>query len=428
MRRTTWIWSWVILGIAGESSAQTTWTERTLGGMRTLVYVPSAESPRGGRGLLVVLHGCTQQPEAYRDRGGLTEPAEAFGVVIAAPAVPNGGVYAGCWDYYGANHTRSTRHDGPVLRMVDALLGDASLGIDPAQVYVAGLSSGGGEAAVLGCLAPDVFAGVGINAGPAVGTEASQIATVAANATMARATCRQLAGAQADQFATQLASIAYGSMDYIVARGYGPVHAESLAALYANPALEGAPLAVDTLRGYQPRGTGEVWADAEGPRITRLEITGMGHAWPAGTGAGSELSFIASQGPSWPWHLLELFTTQNRRAGGGPLPVDAGFDDQGQPVDAGPRPDAAGPGPDAQVRDSGGASDAGIVPDSGPGGPIADGEMDGGCGCRAGRGAHPGAGWGLALLAFVWWRLRLQASLAWTKVQLRPTSRRADNG
>lgn len=399
MTRTVWGLMVAIAVIAGESSAHAEWSERTLGGMRTLLYVPGSESPRGGHSLLVVLHGCTQQPDVYRDRGGLTEPAEAFGAVVAAPAVPNGGVYAGCWDYYGANHTRSSRHDGPVLQLVAALLDDGALGIDPDQVYVAGLSSGGGEAAVLGCLAPDVFAGVGINAGPAVGTEASQIATVATSATQARAACRGLAGSHGSAFATQLASIAYGSMDYIVARGYGPLHAEALAELYASGGLSASNLDVTALRGYQPRGSGEVWSDGEGPRITRLEITGMGHAWPAGTGAGSEVSFVASQGPSWPWHLLELFTTQNRRAGGGPIAVDAGFDDQGQPVDVGPRPDRGFPS-----RDGGGPGDGGVPRDGG--GPedsgeatlAEDGAMDGGCGCREAPGPRGSSTLGAGVL------------------------------
>ncbi|MCA9541926.1 MAG: PHB depolymerase family esterase, partial [Myxococcales bacterium] len=136
------------------------WTARAVAGLNVQVYRPAAAGAVGqGRSLLIVLHGCAQSVDPLRDRGGLNIAAEHHGMVIAVPAVPNGGVVAGCWDYYGDQHTRQNRHNGPVLALVDALLGDAALGIDPDQVYVAGLSSGGGEAAVLACLAPDVFAG-----------------------------------------------------------------------------------------------------------------------------------------------------------------------------------------------------------------------------------------------------------------------------
>ena len=106
-----------------------------------------------------------------------------------------GGVYFGCWDYYGNNHTRVANDAADLLGHVDALLDDPALGIDPEQVYIAGLSSGGGMAMVMGCLAPDVFAGVGIDAGPTVGTSSSQIGKVSTTQQAASSLCTSLAGA-----------------------------------------------------------------------------------------------------------------------------------------------------------------------------------------------------------------------------------------
>jgi poly(3-hydroxybutyrate) depolymerase len=354
-------WALTVAGALAPMVARADWAQRTIAGTSVLVYTPrAAGSYASGRGLMVGLHGCTQQNTVLRDRGNWEPAADRFGVVVALPQVPNGGVIAGCWDYYGANHTRTTRHDGAVLAIVDALLEDASLGVDPAQVYVSGLSSGGGEAMVLGCLAPDVFAGVGINAGPTVGTQSSEIARVATNQTTASTTCRRLAGAAASSFDTQLASVIAGTQDFVVAQGYATLNAAVFAGLYA--ATRESPIDVASLPGFMSAGTGTRYADARGARVEVVFQQGMGHAFPAGSGAGAEVGFVASKGVSWPMTMLELFTTQNRRVSGAPTRdggvVDAAIpprSDAGTPprADAGtpPRADAGVADEDASVGD-----------------------------------------------------------------------------
>jgi poly(3-hydroxybutyrate) depolymerase len=52
---------------------------------------------------------------------------------------------------------------------------NSQLNIDPSQTYNTGLSSGGGQAMVMGCLAPEIFAGMGINAAPTIGTGSHKI-------------------------------------------------------------------------------------------------------------------------------------------------------------------------------------------------------------------------------------------------------------
>ncbi len=345
----------------GAPIAEGAWATRTLGGTTVHVFTPA--TPRGP--LMFALHGCTQSAAAIRD-AGWDDVAERHGAVVAVPDVPNGGVLAGCWDYYGQNHTRTNHHNGAVLDIVSSLIADGALAIDPDRVYIAGLSSGAGQAFVLGCLAPDVFAGVGINAGPAVGTEASEASFVRTNAAATAAVCRRFAGANADAFDTQLASIIYGDGDFIVSRNYGPLNADALSMLYDAPTT--ADIDVSALPGYEPSGTGRTWSDATGPRISMIEVDGMGHAFPAGTGAGPELSFVASEGPSWPTYLFDFFAANDRRSGATPPPRDGGSttpDPDGgstnPEVDGGTNPGADGgstmPGADAGAS-SGGSTDA----------------------------------------------------------------------
>ncbi len=333
------------------------WQTETIAEMQVHLYVPSTPGPVGaGRALLIALHGCTQSPDALRDRGQLEGPSERHGAVIALPAVPNGGVIAGCWDYYGANHTVDSRHDRYLIALADALAADDALGIDPNQIYLIGLSSGGGEAAVMACLAPDRFAGIGINAGPPVGTSVTQASVVSTDRDTAVGVCRDLAGPRAAGFETQLTTVIAGSNDFVVAQGYAPLNAEIMAEIYrgGGAALTVAPLTVS------PGGEGMIRSDALGPRVSELIVQGMGHAFPAGEGDGLETNFVAQKGVAWPEYVLGFFEANNRRLGG-PFPqADGGVVADGSvPLDAGVPPD----GSISQTPDSGALSPP--VPDPG---------------------------------------------------------------
>jgi len=310
------------------------WTVEANGGLSGSLYVPTADGVVGnGRALLVVLHGCAQTPDNLRTYGSWVDTAEQYGMVVSLPAVAGGGAYFGCWEYYGSNHSRLANDAADLLGHVDALLDDPALGIDPDQVYVAGLSSGGGMAMVMGCLAPDVFAGVGIAAGPTVGTTAFQTASVGTNANTARTVCENLAGSAIGHFDTQLAAVISGTNDYTVAQGYATLNAQVFANIYAArrglASLGTSALDVTALEGYQPAGTGSLRTDELGPRVALISAQGMGHAWPAGTGSGSEISFVARQGVDFAAFLAELFTENNRRVQPGGGGGDGGGGDGG---------------------------------------------------------------------------------------------------
>lgn len=366
--------------IAVEAAAAA-WEVRDAGGLRVHVY---ATAPVGGRRrpLLLALHGCAQSASALRNRAGLERVAEARGLVIGLPEVPNGGVLFGCWDYYGAQQARDRRHAAPLLAATAALSADAALAIDPAHVWISGLSSGAGQAAVMGCLAPEIYSGVALAAGPAVGTEASQASVVGTDAARAAEQCRSWAGAAAPAFERQSVALVAGTRDFVVAQGYLDVHRDAWSRLIA-PAggLRRTELDAAGLPGHAPAGRLERWSDDTGPRLSVLRVEGMGHAWPAGTGPGPEIEFVASAGPDW----ARLVVDQLCEAGGG-------CGERTMGADAGPRPDAgeADAGGDDAGRPSPPSLDAGIATDAAAPDRVAS--MDGGCrGVDAGRAGDVGA-------------------------------------
>lgn len=408
---------------AFATEAKAAWESRSIAGMTVEVYTPASTSPIGtGRGVMIPLHGCTQTAVQLRDYGNFEHTAEEFGMVIAIPLVPNGGVVAGCWNYYGAIHTRSSGHNGNLIELAETLRDDAALAVDPAQIYLAGFSSGGGQAVVVGCLAPDLFAGVGIAAGPSLGTSVSQISSVSTTAAQAATLCNQLAGTHSGDFATQLAVAFTDTSDFTVAQGYAAVNADMFASIYGGgTALASSPFDMTGLPGTTPAGSGNEYDDADGPRIAALVSTnGSGHAWPSGSGMGGlGLSFVSGNGLDFANYLAEFFTANSRRATGDWDPgdddggADTGAGDDDGNTDAG---DGTAPG-----TDDGGDSDGGGAGTDDDGGDAGDAEDDGGaasvatfgqddgriepsgCQCNAGdhRGAGGLAGLGLGFLALV---------------------------
>lgn len=304
-----------------STAAAGTWSARTAGGMTTQLYVPSTAPTLGtGRALMVNLHGCVQTSAALRDGGNWAATADARGMVVAIPAAPNGGVLLGCWDYYDSNHSRTSpgRHDDNLLQLVSDLLADPALDIDPDQVYLSGLSSGGGETMVMGCLAPDVFAGIGINAGPSVGTTSGQIGSVAVTQSQVTNTCRTFAGSASSGFGSQLTSVIYGSNDTTVAPGYNTLNAQVMAGIYGAGSQSSFSLA--GLAGNNTAGSGTLWSDGSGPRVSLIQNTGMGHNWPAGGGPGG--SYVTTSSIDYPAYVTDFFFDNNRRVERGTEPTD----------------------------------------------------------------------------------------------------------
>lgn len=260
------------------------WKTENISGMNVHIYTPTTNPARNNkRALMISLHGCVQTNTDMKNGGNWKATADKYGMVVALPGAPNGGVIAGCWDYYETNHTRSNRHNDNLIGLANTLKNRGSLNIDSKQVYISGLSSGGAQTMVMGCLAPDIFAGLGINAGPTVGTKSSQISSVSTNLNTAKSVCNNFAGSRKSHFSTQITSVIYGTSDYTVAQGYSSLNRDVMKAV-GNP---------------------KTWLKS---------VSGMGHAWPAGGGPGG--SYIDNSRYNYPNGLTDWLCKNNARAGG----------------------------------------------------------------------------------------------------------------
>lgn len=281
------------------------------------VYVPKNVNPEvknGKRAMMLTLHGCgqTAQGNVIDTRFNWEASAEKYGMVIVAPTVPSGTsstrAVSGCWDWFGSNHTRTTRDNVPLKKLIDSVKSRANLDIDPNQIYVTGLSSGGGMTIVLGCGFPEIFAGVGINAGPALGSASGDISVEPkVTATQVANYCKAIAtSTYQPYYQTQITNAVYGLSDYLVKPNHNVRQLEGVAILYGVSMTN--PIKGTVTSG----GNWKVYKAANGKeRISDLAITGMGHAWPAGGGAGA--AYVDTKTVNYPVYISEWFFRNNLR-------------------------------------------------------------------------------------------------------------------
>ncbi len=286
------------------------------------VYVPANPYPETigeGRALMLSLHGCsmTAAGNMINKKFNWETTAEKYGMVVIAPTVPAGTTatrsYSSCWDWFGANHSRNTRDEAILLKLIDAVKSRPNLNIDPKQIYVTGLSAGGGLVVTLGCVAPDYFAGMGINTGPALNTAANAgVGSKAARTPQQIANdCKAYAGTHSTALQTQLTSVVNGSTDSTVDPTHSWANRDGMKLAY------GATTSAGTFT--EVKSTGALWKDsASRLRVSYIEATGMGHAWPAGAGGSGGGIWVDYTHVNYPAYVTKFFFDNNLRVERGP--------------------------------------------------------------------------------------------------------------
>jgi poly(hydroxyalkanoate) depolymerase family esterase len=136
------------------------------GGRDYKLFVPS--QPEAAASLVVMLHGCTQNPDDFAAGTGMNALAERGGFYVAYPAQNRSAHPQKCWKWYDpADQGRASGEAAIVAGITQEVLG--AYGIDPARVYIAGMSAGGAAAMNIAHAYSDLYAAVGVHSGLAAG-------------------------------------------------------------------------------------------------------------------------------------------------------------------------------------------------------------------------------------------------------------------
>ncbi len=269
------------------------------------LYVPAsyagAPSP-----LIVMLHGCTQDPDDFAVGTRANRWAETLRCLVAYPEQQRRSNSRRCWNWFRPGDQQPGRGEPAIIAGIAQQVID-EYRIDARRVYVAGLSAGGAMAAIMGQAYPELFAAIGIHSG--VPTRAAT-SVPSAFAVMKNGHSRPHTGlTPVDTEKRAVPTIVlHGDADQTV----HPANAEHIVADAVKAYSVAQPqqslrtvveIAEATSSDHAYRRT--THADHLGTvLIERWEIHGAGHTWSGGNATGSHTD---ARGPDATKAMIEFF-------------------------------------------------------------------------------------------------------------------------
>jgi len=269
------------------------------GSRRYKLYIP-AKASTGPRPLIVMLHGCTQNPDDFALGTGMNAIAEEAGCLVLYPEQDAKANHNRCWNWFETGHqTRDAGEPGIIAAMTHEVAKEHGAG--PNQIYVAGMSAGGAMAAVLGAEYPELFAAVGVHSGLPAGSARDMITGLQAMKKPGRG--RSLREAVP-------VIVFHGDADHVVAPGNGEAVLKQYVGAHAG--LRAAPLQSSETESTRNgrRCTQASWRDDAGRTMAEhWTVHGAGHTWAGGNPSGSHTD---GQGPCASKEMLRFFLEASR--------------------------------------------------------------------------------------------------------------------
>jgi poly(hydroxyalkanoate) depolymerase family esterase len=258
------------------------------------LYVPSSYSGEHPVPLVVMLHGCTQDPVDFASGTQMNQLAEEMGCLVVYPAQSQQANAQRCWNWFSAaDQTRGQGEPSIIAGITRDVM--ASHRVDDSQVYVAGLSAGGAMATIMGTLYPELYAAVGVHSGLPFASAHDLPSALAAMK-------GKFGKPQAPGTAIPII-VFHGDRDTTV----HPANGDELIARGKHQAAK----KVEVEPGRVPDGhayTRTVHKHPDGtPHAEQWLIHGAGHAWSGGSARGS---YTDGKGPDASREMMRFFQTK----------------------------------------------------------------------------------------------------------------------
>ncbi|MEL6061575.1 MULTISPECIES: extracellular catalytic domain type 1 short-chain-length polyhydroxyalkanoate depolymerase [unclassified Methylobacterium] len=259
------------------------------------LFIPSRPDARAP--LVVMLHGCTQNPDDFAAGTGMNILAERAGVFVAYPAQSRQAHAQRCWNWYDPrDQARGSGEPAIIAGLTRAIMAEHP--IDPARVYIAGLSAGGAAALNIARAYPDLYAAVGVHSGLAAGCARDLGSALMAMQVGAPGLAAPMPfGAPAA--ATRVPTIVFHGEDD------GTVSVRNADQVLAQANVAGLTARSETIEGRGHPFTRTRYRDSSGRVVVEdWRVRGAGHAWSGGHPEGS---YTDRDGPDASRAMLDFF-------------------------------------------------------------------------------------------------------------------------
>lgn len=297
------------------------------------VYTPVNYQVSTVAPLIVMLHGCTQNPTDFATGTQMNALADQKQFIVVYPQQTSSANSSECWNWFlTADQARGSGEPAIIAGIVQAVeQNTAQWTIDPNRVYVAGMSAGACMAVVMGATYPDIFAAIGVHSGLEY-----QAGTDQTSGTLALSQGGPNPTQQGQAAFNAMGSVArvvptivfHGTSDATVA----PLNGDQVVQqwmqtdhLASNGSYNASFNSPTTTTNGQVSGSGgrafttQTWNDNNGNEIEEYwKVTGMGHAWSGGNSSGS---FTDPNGPSATNAMYTFFINHPKNGKGSPTPT-----------------------------------------------------------------------------------------------------------
>ena len=277
----------------GAEFRQDTHTGKT-GSRQYRTYIPASLND-GARGIVVMLHGCTQNAEDFAAGTGMNALAEKHRLIVLYPEQSRGDNAQSCWNWFSAGDQRRDRGEPEILvGMTRKAM--AEHGVSPDRTFVAGLSAGAAMAVILGETYPDVFAAVGAHSGLPYGAAKDVPSAFAAMSGTVQDARRSASTATAAR-----TIIFHGTADATVHPSNGERIARDASDRGPRQTIEHEDKGTAGGKSYRRKITS---APDGTDTLEHWVIDGLGHAWSGGQPAGS---YTDANGPDASAEMIRFF-------------------------------------------------------------------------------------------------------------------------
>ncbi len=243
------------------------------GTRRFATYVPGSLDG-APRGLIMMLHGCTQTVPDFAAGTDMNTLADKHGLIIVYPEQTRAQNPNACWSWFARKDQQRGRGEPEILAGILARAAQTH-GVRADRCFVAGLSAGGAMALVLGQTYPELIGAVGVHSGLAYGVARdvrSAFAAMGGNPTVT-----------SEQALRTRTVVFHGSADSTVVPSNADLIARQVEAAHPQTVMtetKGSSGGRPFVRRIVSEGDGQTVLES-------WRIEGLGHAWSGGSRRGS---------------------------------------------------------------------------------------------------------------------------------------------